>query len=196
MPNFADIYGSPRSQCFGSIASANAIKTSIATDNAAAHDYTGVALNGAVGAGAIDFPKTISVTTSVHAASYKTGALFPIVVTGTDKDANVISESLLLTQTNGGETISGDLGFATVTNIHVPAQNDALGAFTFGVRDIVYPFRSVRGGGAATTTVKVGYEGGHTDKLVMAYAGQLEPVLPQRIYDDGNTTSWPVTVYV
>src|SRR5574337_1095199 len=134
MPQPTDLYSSPSTSSFASTwVDADAIKTSVATV-ASAVSYSGAALNGAVGAGAITPTKTISVTSSVSAATYNTTD--PIVITGTNERGEVITDSLLLTAAGGNETIGGKHAFKTVTKIDVPAQLGTGGAFTFGILDL------------------------------------------------------------
>jgi len=111
-----------------------AVKSSAATP-VVPSVYAGAALNGAaVVAGALTAPHNVTVTTAVHAATYKTGAPNALVVTGTEYFTHLpVSEALVLTAAGGGETISGIVLFDAATiSIAVPAQNDALGAFSFG----------------------------------------------------------------
>lgn len=122
-----------------STASANSLVTSRATAVAPAV-LTGASFTGTLGPGPVVMAKTdprnVSVTTSVHAASYILSA--PIVVQGLDINSNAMTESLTLTQSGGGETVSGRLFFATITEIDIPAMADALGSFTFGLSDGSY----------------------------------------------------------
>lgn len=190
-PNFDALYGATSTKTYTSaFASANAIVTSLAT-SASPVTLSGGSLNGSIGAGAIVLSQTISATTSVHASSY---VLTPITVNGTDESGATISDTITLTLVNGGETISTSKGFASVTSIVIPAQHDALGAWTFGVRDValVKPARAVRGGAAGN--VKMAYQDATVDTLPFT-AGEVQCILPVRLYDDGGTTAWPVTVY-
>lgn len=168
----------------------DAIKTSIATDNAAAHVYSGVALNGALG-GTLDPPRYVSVKTAVQAATYKTGASYPILFTGMYGGA-VVTESLLLTNAAGGETIIGNQPFDTVTSISVPQQLGAAGAFEFGVdgvasksrggaRDSFVAIRANAGG-----NVKLGFDAGYTDTIALA-AAETQRIAAQRVYGNGGT---------
>lgn len=173
------------------IAIANGLKTSIAT-SASPANYSGVALNGTL-AGTTMFPaRTISVTTATHAASYNTTN--PIVFTGTDPNGATITESLTLTQSGGNETVVGLKGFATVTSIAVPAQNDALGSFTFGVRDLILSelVRAIRVGGSGN--LHVSYSDGSTDTLT-GVQETLRDCFPTKIWGDGNTTVTNLTLF-
>lgn len=169
------------------LASGNAIKTSIAT-NVAAQSYATTDLDGAVGQAQFALPQTVSVTTSAHGGSYIITS--PIVVTGKDPFGNAITENLTLTATGGGETIQGVKSFAQVTKIDVPAMTDALGAFTFGVGDVLLPadtfFRKLRANSAAD--IKVGFQDGTTDTIHLT-AGETVNVLVNRIYSTGTTVT-------
>jgi hypothetical protein len=107
----------------------DAIKLSIATSVSAAV-YSGAALDGVIGAGALNPTSLIDVTTGAHAATYNTTD--PIVIEGTDWFGNFLTDSVLLTAAGGGEGVSSTKAFATVTKISVPAQLGALGTFKFG----------------------------------------------------------------
>jgi hypothetical protein len=143
------------------------------------------------------FPRTVTVTTAAHAASYKTGAGFPLVVTGTINGVAGQTESLLLTQTNGNETVRGTKFWddPTAVTISVPVQNDALGAFTAGVGDIGGPSaKALRGFKAhASGTVRVKGQDGKIDDAVMA-AGAVEPTGFSSIVAVG-TSAIGITVY-
>lgn len=185
------IYPSPRTVTYAAIAAPTAIKTSIATA-VAPQTYTGVALNGATGAGVLPFPQTISATSASHSGSYIVGS--PITVTGLDALGAVQTDTITLTLVNGNETISTVKAFASVTSIVVPAMNDTAGAFTFGVNDIIVPspFRQLRAGSAGN--VVVGYVGGFTDTLP-CLQGERHDVLALSIKNT-LTTALPLTVYV
>jgi hypothetical protein len=189
-----DLFSALRTFSRTVIADPDGLKTTIAT-NVANQNYSGVALNGAeaalllAGSGPA---RTLSVTTTASAATYRTGASFPIVVTGVYKGA-VVTENLLLTQANGNETIIGAQVFDKVTSIAVPGQVDALGAFTFGVQDICglagEPFRGVKA--HANGTLELEYQGALLDSLpVVAHA--VESCLPVKIL---RTTAVAITAY-
>lgn len=133
----------------------DAIKLSIATA-ATAQNYSGAALDGVVGAGAITPCASVTVKTTTHAATYN--ITDPIVVTGIDEAGRTITESLMLTQVNGNETITGTKAFASIISIAVPAQVDALGTFKFGVGGNLSfkpPARWFEGGKATSGSYKV-----------------------------------------
>jgi len=121
------------------VADNDAVKTAIATVVAPVV-YTGGDLNGVAmtAGGVLSAPHNVSVTTAVSAAAYNIGAGNPIVITGTDYYTRLpIAETLLLTNVNGGETITGTLLFDAATiSIAVAAQANLLGTFEFGVGDL------------------------------------------------------------
>lgn len=112
-------------------ADVNAIKTTIATSNAI-QTYITAALNGVIGAGVISPPRNITVTSTSHADVDAVA----VVVTGEDIYGNVISDTITLTN-GGGATDAGDVPFAKVTSIVVPAQSGAGGAIEVGTGVIV-----------------------------------------------------------
>lgn len=195
---YADTHSATRSQTFanaGELANATAFKTSIATSTSAA-EYTGGALNGALGASALPFGRKVTVTTTTSAAAYRVGASFPIVVTGEDEFGQALTESLLLVATNGNETITGTKGFAKVTSIAIPAQLTTAGFFTFGATGVKVnhprvPIRAIRGGGAGNVAVK--YAGGWADTIPFA-AAERQDLLVEEVVATG-TTAFPVTVF-
>ena len=128
------LWGQSGSTAPTAVAVPDGVKVSAATPVAPAV-YAGAGLNGAnIVAGALTAPRNVSVTTAVHAATYKVGAPNAIVVSGIDYYTKLpVSEALILVAAGGGETISGVVLFdAASISIAVPAQNDALGAFEFG----------------------------------------------------------------
>lgn len=192
MPEPQDIYASPRpfTRAAGTIEDTDGIKTSIATA-VGANNYTGVALNGSEmvylasslgGGNGLGPARTVSVTTAASVGTYRTGASFPIVFTGTFAGA-VVSESLLLTAANGNETIRGSQAFDTITNIAVPGQVDAAGFFQFGVQDIVgwknRPFRAIKAHADSTLTGLV-FQDGVADSIVVV-AHMIENILVQKV---------------
>lgn len=107
-------------------ADTDAIKTSIASA-ATIQTYTGVALNGVIGGGVISPPRNITITTTTHANIDAVAC----VVTGEDIYGNVISDIITLTD-GGGATDAGDVPFAKVTSIVIPAQGGTAGALEIG----------------------------------------------------------------
>jgi hypothetical protein len=190
-----DIRPSPtwKSYAAATIADVDAIKTSIATSTSTAQ-YTGAALNGALGASAIRFPQCVSVTTSSSVGSYNTSD--PIVFTGTDKDGGTITASLTLTQADGNETIvdSALQGFASVTQIDVPAQVDTNGAFEFGVRDVVLdpPAQYLVAG--ANGNAKIVDQDGNADTMAMIAGYPTPPMAIARVSGEAATTAFPLLI--
>lgn len=177
-----------RTVSFPVIAVANAIKLSIAT-SVAPITYSGVQLDGAVGAAVMSPPRSIAVTTAAHAGSY---TLTGITITGTDQSGNVQTEVLTLTAVNGGETVVGTKAFKTVTSIAVLAMTDALGAFTFGTRDIFATPKRIRVG--TTGALKVAYEDGTVDTIPAVLAGETLAISPNKIFGDASTTATNLTL--
>lgn len=192
MPNPQDISPSPQWKTYASDPTDDdAIKLSIATSTSAV-SYSGVALDGAIGAGAIRFPQRIILTTGAHNGTYKTGASNAFTITGTDEAGNVITDTIAPTATNGGEVLPTAKGFASVTKIEGPGQNDALGTLKFGVEDIVCKpaAREVRAG-AAGNLVLVD-EAGHSDTTPFLQ-GEHQAVNASRFDVSGCT--FPFTIY-
>lgn len=176
---------------------ASAIKQSIATSTST-QSYSGAALDGSIGQGAIDLPQSVSLTTSAAVGAYATGAGNKIVVTGVDIANNAITGYLTLTAANGGETVvavdaSGlILGFAKVTNIAVPPQLLTSGAFQWGVRDVVLDTLSIDiRGGAASSNIVVGNDDGTTDTVPTELGEHLYYAI--RVVF-GSSTAFPITI--
>lgn len=150
-------------------------------------------------------PRTITLTTSTHAGSYKTGAGNPWTVSGTVNGVPT-TEPLLLTQANGNETIRGVQLWDDPTQVTIAnaGQNDALGAVTVGLGDIGAP-KNRDGSGSlrgfkphATGSVVVMGDDGKYDTQVIVNAGLAEPVNAARICVTGGgdtTTTMGITVY-
>ena len=107
-------------------ADVDAIKTSIASA-ATDQTYSGVALNGVIGAGVISPPRNITITSTTHADIDAVAC----VVTGEDIYGNVITDIITLTD-GGGATDAGDVPFAKVTSVFIPAQSGTGGALEIG----------------------------------------------------------------
>ncbi len=179
-----------RSVSYPAIPVTNAIKTSIATV-AAPVSYSGVALNGAIGVAEMNPPRNISVTTSASVGAY---TLTAITITGTDAAGRALTETLTLTQANGGQTVVGASAFKTVTQIDILAMVSTAGAFTFGVRDIFCTRRPSRIRVGTTGALKVGYDDGTTDVIAAVLAGETLNIAPARVYGDSSTTATNVTL--
>lgn len=189
-----DLGGSTRTKTYLTTADfkdVDALKTSVATSTSVA-TYSGGALNGAIGTATMDPPRGVSITTASHSGSYNTGAA--IVVTGT-YGGQVVSESISLTQANGGETVYGSQPFDAVTSIAVPAQTDALGSFQFGVGDIWAKdgqvWRGVKANGG-DGTIGLRFDAGYSDSLP-AKENTFEVVVYRAVI--ASTTSVGVTLY-
>lgn len=108
-------------------AAVNAIKLSVAT-SIAPQVYAGAAFDGVVGAAVLNGPRPISVTqaTGNHYAG-------TVTVKGRDAQNKIITDTIALTANPGIITTTATAKyFAQVTEIDVPAQQDALGHFQFG----------------------------------------------------------------
>lgn len=198
-----DLSSSPRTHTKaasdGGLWDTDALKTSVATDNVAAHTYSGAALNGAAanpGPAVLSPPRFFSVSTTADVATYNTTD--PIIVTGT-YDGQTVTEELTLTQAGGNEYLVGDQPFDTIVSVYVPVQLTANGAFTFGLDGLAAGkvngqqqfFRAVRANAAGN--VKLGYRDGSTDiRPMQAY--ERDPIAPIRVYGSPSTTV-EVTVY-
>lgn len=105
-----------------------AIKTSIASA-VTAQSYTGAALNGSIGAGAISPPRLPSVTVAGTAADVLADSV--VTFTGTGADGTARASRVTLSAAAG--TYYGDWTLAAVTSIDVAAQVGAGATFTFGL---------------------------------------------------------------
>lgn len=170
------------------IAVANALVTSVPTS-------VGVASQTLTAAAAeIDLPALVTVTTSASVGTYKVGAGNPIVVTGTNYVGVVITDSLLLTATGGGETVSSTKAFQSVTSITTPGQNDAGGLWTFGVGDVVLPQPCAAVRAKVAGTLSVVYPDGRADAALDIGAIQTLPVSVTTI--KSGSTGFPLTVFL
>lgn len=109
-------------------AAPTAIKTSIASA-VTAQSYTGAALNGAIGAGAISPPRLPSVTVSGTAADVLADSIVTFTGTGADGTARVSRVTLAA----AAGTYYGDWSLSAVSAIDVPAQTGTGALFTFGL---------------------------------------------------------------
>lgn len=99
--------------------------------SAAIQTLTGVALDGAIGTGALTPPRNVTLVLDAHADWDATTA----VVTGKDAAGRTISEDFAIPD-NGGATVTGAKLFASVSQIVIPAQSGVGGTFTAGVGTI------------------------------------------------------------
>jgi hypothetical protein len=187
------------------LADVNAIKTAIATATSI-QTYTGAAINGALAISNVAYmrlPQAVSMTASAAAGHYV--AASTVVFTGTDWDDAAITDTLTVTDANGGWTVSGNTGFKTVSTIVVAAQANTGGQWEFGVTDVLLPSsspaRQIRHGSAGN--IVVGFEGDdNAAPNTTLYRAILAGVVSER--HDGmfrrifatSTTSDPVTIYL
>jgi hypothetical protein len=129
-------------------ATTNSIKTALATVAAPA-SYSGAALNGAIGAGAISPPRNLTVTTAGATAS---DAPATVTFTGIDVDGNALTETFNVSQS--AATASGSKCFAAVTQIDLPAADGTGATLAFGTGTAIgFPVKTeTRCGGAAVTS--------------------------------------------
>lgn len=136
------------------------------------------------------FGRTVTVTTSASVGSYNTSS--PIVITGTNVTGATISESVSLTASGGGESITTVHAFVTVTEIDIPAQLNTSGTIAFATKDIQLPrpCREVRVGTAGSGALHVGYDGGDgtilQDTIVNAQTGERFPLNVRWLYIDSS----------
>lgn len=178
------------------LASANAVVTSLATA-ATPSVLNGVALNGAkaggpyVGNGTSVAPRAITATTSASAGAYLVAT--PITVKGTDRAGNLITDTITLTATGGGETVSTAKGFAAVTEIDIPAMANTAGAFTFGIGDVVMNFRSLRVGTTGNVTYRCAMDGS-LDTILKVAAAETLYVCGSALSSAASTTAQDITL--
>lgn len=168
----------------GPLADADAIKTSIATDDTNASVYTDTELDGVIGDSTMVFGRTLSVTTSTSAATYNTTD--PIIITGLDLNGNSQIEDLFLTQAGGNETVTGTLAFTSVTQIFVPIQDDNTGFFTFGVQDAILADQAREIRVATGGNLHVTYPDGTEDTIPALVDGEKLPIGPVKIWSDST----------
>jgi hypothetical protein len=112
-------------------ASTTSIKTAVATV-AAITTYSGAALTGTIGAGAISPPRNITITT---AGGTPANAPATATITGTDVNGSVLTEVIVPATT--AATVVGAKCFATVTSILLPAAGGTGATLAFGTGAIV-----------------------------------------------------------
>jgi hypothetical protein len=192
-PPWSSVASSPKTVTYaGALAVGNAIVTALATSTSPAV-VSGGGLNGAQGGGPFPLPRAVSVTTSSSAGAYTTGAGNQIVVSGTDAGGSPLTDVLTLTASGGGETVTTTHGFATVTEIDIPAQNNTAGSFTFGVYDVCAQFRRLRIGTPNSGNVHYRCQLDASDDTIgQLQAGEWMPIVGTRLH--GDTTAHDVTV--
>jgi hypothetical protein len=77
----------------------------------------------------LDPPRNLTITTTVSAGAYTTGNW---TVTSTALDGSTVTETLALTQVNGGETITGNKVHAGIATIARPAMGNGSGSIKIG----------------------------------------------------------------
>ncbi len=177
----------------------NAIKTSVATSTSV-QTYITAALNGSIGAGAIDYPQSFTATTSASVGAYLIGTA--LTITGTNQQGAVVIGTVTLTATGGGETIhavdtNGNLvGFASITSIAVPVMSNTAGAFTFGVGHVVLDGLTfdLRAGSAGN--ILTGYAVGTTtvNETSPAELGEHYYASARIVYS--TSTAYPLTIAI
>lgn len=94
---------------------------------ATAQSLTGVALDGAVGAGEMFPPRNVTITLSSHADYNLTTAY----VRGLDPDGQPQEEAFVIPDA-GNTTLVGNKFFSAVTEVYIPAQGGTNGSTTVG----------------------------------------------------------------
>lgn len=159
-----------------------------------AQSYVGSALNGALArapfgtVGVKAARRRLTVTTSAAALAYN--ITDPIVFYGAGESHGA---TVLLTNTNGGETVQSEQALESVIAVEVPAQLLATGQFEFGVGDVVFGEGQVaRIYAGAAGTYKIQTVGGDRD-LVMALgeSADLAIVGVQR-----SNATFPLSIYL
>jgi hypothetical protein len=122
-----------RKETYTNLAAADddGIKTAIASV-ASTVTYSGSALNGAIGAGAISPPRNITVTT---AGVTPADAPATATITGTAIDGSAQTDSITISQT--AATAAGTKAFATVTSIALTAGDGTGATLAFGTGNVV-----------------------------------------------------------
>lgn len=174
------------------IADVDAIKTSFAS-SASAQDFSGAALDGDVGGGAISPPRNITITTSMHTDIDAVG----VVITGfaIDSQGREVPQTDTITLTNGGDTTDvGVVAFSRVTRIQIPAQTGTNGLIQVGFGDVIglsKPLISRAGAAAVLTEIEAGtvlasdaVTGTFADAATAAPNGTYEPATPPNDTND------------
>lgn len=151
----------------GELVVTNGIKTSFATSTSpqslGAADYNGAAVANA-GTNWAKLPRQVTISRSSSAASYTTT---DIVLTG-KVNGESVTENLTPANANGGDTLASSYVWDLPPAIAIPAQANASGAFTIGVRDIGHMATSEALMGAklhANGTLNIDFGDGQTDAI-------------------------------
>ena len=92
--------------------------------------FTGAALNGSIGVGAISPPGLLELVVNASASWLETTA----TIKGLDVNGAAIQDTFLI-PASGNANIGGNLLFASVTEVDIPAQAGTGGAFTVGTAE-------------------------------------------------------------
>jgi hypothetical protein len=170
----------------------DAIKISVATSITPV-TYITSGINGVIGLAAMSPARTLTITTSAQAAAYTLAST--ITITGVDAAGRSLSEVFTIGNANGGETLVGTKGFAGVLSIVVAAQASALGAFSFGVRDILCdkaPYM-IRANGAGD--LHVAFSDASEDTIPAMAAKEYITFAPVKVFGDSGTTITGLTLF-
>lgn len=151
-------------------ADTNAIKTSIASV-AAAVDYSGAALNGAVGVGTMSPPRNATVSNDAGATPADAPAsahFYGKDITGAD-----IDETITINQAGG--TAVGAKAFAKVTRITMPAGDGTGALLEFGFGDKIGLAKKVLSRAGGTNLIREVYDGSLVTNGVLAAAATGAP---------------------
>lgn len=144
-------------------ADVDAIKTDIASNDSPVV-YEGADLNGTIGEGVISPPRNFTITSSAHADVDAVDC----VIAGLDVHGNVISDTITMTA-DAGATDAGDVAFAYITSITMPAHTGTNSTFSFGFGVIVGFAAPLKYRGADPTVLAESEDG--TPKAYDALAG-------------------------
>ena len=135
-----------RQQTFTNLAASDddAIKTSIASSTSTV-TYSGAALNGAIGSGAISPPRNILITT---AGGTPADAPATATITGLAIDGSAQTETINVAQT--ATTAAGVKAFASVSSIALSAGDGTDATLKFGTGNVVGLDSKLRDVGGAT----------------------------------------------
>jgi len=200
MPVQRAVHASPLVLKYADIDDDDGVITSFAT-SASEDVRSGAEFNGALGTltlGGTQVAYTrmhqLVAISSSNAGSYVVGSTLTAV--GTDQKGQPRMLTATVGDTDGGETLNfvdedgNAVGMLTITSITVDAQNDTSGAWTIGVRDVVFdePARVIRAGSADNIAME--FEGGYQETLPFA-EGETYIAYAKKILDSG-TAAFPV----
>ncbi len=116
------------------VADVDAILATLGASTAGIQNFTGAALNGAIGQGTLFPPRNLTITFNSHADWDATTGTF----TGLDEHGETITEDFAIP--NGGNaTVTGSKLFASAVNVRIPAQSGTNGTFTVGTGSLLGP---------------------------------------------------------